>query len=426
MKRLFTVFLGRLFSRVSPVMPAVLRFGVDDAVELKVKEGGSVVECGVPRGQAIADMGAAVAAALGAPLEYPPFIQATTPGDRIVLAVEPAAPQAAQVVAAAISYLQKNGIDLDGIAVLTIGDDAAAAMCCDWPTEWLERVKRVVHNADDARQMAYLARDTAGEPIFLQRALTDADVVLPIGVLGDDHAPGYYGVHTGLFPGFANRKAREAFSALPALEAAGRRRDQLRHDVEQAAWMLGAHCTLQLLPGGGDRALGVFVGDPAAVGEAGRRAYRAAWESRVAAPAALVAVGIDGPPEQQTWLHFARALAAALPLVDFGGALAICSGLDARLGPALQSLCDAPSPHDALQRIAKRHPEDLLPAHVLVQALESHRVYLLSGLAAGIVEQLGMIPLAGPDELLRLARRHDDAIVFNHGPLARVMVGEGP
>ena len=407
-------------------MPAVLRFGVDCTVELKVKEGGSVVECGAPRGQAIDDMGAAVAAALAEPLEYPPLVQATTPGDRIVLAVEPGVPQAAQVVTAVISYLNKNGIDLDGIAILTIGDDAAAALCRDWPADWLERVKRVVHDADDTRQMAYLARDAAGEPIFLQRALTDADVVLPIGVLGDDHALGCYGVHTGLFPGFSNRKAREAFSGRPALEAAEKRRDHLRKEVEQAAWMLGAHCTLQVLPGGGDRALGVFCGEATAVGEVGRRAYRAAWESRVAAPVALVAVGIEGPPAQQTWLHFARALAAALPLVDSGGAIAICSGLDAPLGPALQSLCDAPSPHDALHRIAKRHPDDLLPAQALVQALESNRVYLLSGLAAAAVEQLSMVPLAGPDELLRLARRYDEAIVLNNGPLARVVVGDDP
>ena len=56
----------------------------------------------VPRGQPLADPAAATAAALAEPLDYPPLAQSTTPGDRVVLALDRGVPQVAQVTAAVV------------------------------------------------------------------------------------------------------------------------------------------------------------------------------------------------------------------------------------------------------------------------------------------------------------------------------------
>ena len=52
-----------------------------------------------------------------------------------------------------------------------------------------------------------------------------------------------------------------------------------------------------------------------------------------------------------------------------------------------------------MRQIRRENPRDALPALQLARTLETSRIYLLSRLDAGLVEELEMIPLAGPDEL---------------------------
>jgi nickel-dependent lactate racemase len=408
-------------------MPTLLRYGVDRSVEIRPADEGSLIDCASPKVESLPDVAAAVAAALAGPLNYPPLALGTTPGDRIVLAIEAGVPQSGAISAAVIDYLVRNGVELDGIKVLcapTEGPDPIVALQRDWPAAWKDQVKVLVHDPADARQLVYLARDSLGESVFLNRALTDADVVLPIGTLFDDRAAGYFGVHAGLFPTFSSHKALEPFRVLAAFRERGKHRSQLLAEVEQVAWLLGIAFTIQIVPGGGERVLQVLAGEPAAVRDQGRALYRTAWDGSVDQRAALVVAGIEGGPGQQTWLSFARALATAIPLVEEGGAIALCCELNTAPGPALQSLCDADSPQDTLLRIRKRRFPDFLPAALLVRALESNQVFLMSGLDSVLVEQLSMVPLGGADELARLVSRHQSCIVLANAPQAAVKLRE--
>ncbi len=58
-----------------------------------------------------------------------------------------------------------------------------------------------------------------------------------------------------------------------------------------------------------------------------------------------------------------------------------------------------------MREIRRENPRDALPALQLARALETSRIYLLSRLDPGIVEDLEMIPIGGADELARLAQR---------------------
>ena len=49
-----------------------------------------------------------------------------------------------------------------------------------------------------------------------------------------------------------------------------------------------------------------------------------------------------------------------------------------------------------MRQIRRDNPRDALPALQLARALETNRIYLLSRLDAGLVEDLEMIPIAGP------------------------------
>ena len=109
-------------------------------------------------------------------------------------------------------------------------------------------------------------------------------------------------------------------------------------------------------------------------------------------------------------------------LVEEDGAIAVCCDLAAPPGPALQRLIGAPSREEAVRQIRRDNPRDALPALQLARALETSRIYLLSRLDPGLVEDLEMIPIAGPEELARLAQRSDSCLVLANAVHAMVQV----
>ena len=63
-------------------MPCIVSFGIDERLDLDVPDEAMVAVCDEPLGIALADPAAAVDAALGEPLNFPPLERAIVPGDR--------------------------------------------------------------------------------------------------------------------------------------------------------------------------------------------------------------------------------------------------------------------------------------------------------------------------------------------------------
>ena len=401
----------------------ILRYGADSSVHLELAEGVLPAECGMARGRPLGDLAAAVAEALDKPLDYPPLARSTTAGDQVVLALDHGVPQAAQITAAVIHALVEAGVDPDGITVLRTQADveAGAGDPCRLLAKPLgERITLFTHDPTERRLLAYLAATDSGEPILLNRAIHDADVVLPIGCLHGEAAAGYYGIHSLVFPSFSDRKTLQRFCVVGSPSARGNHKTELVHEVDQVAWLLGINFTIQLVPAAGDQILHVLAGQSEAVRRRGRELYQAAWSWPVPRQASLVVAAIEGGSCQQTWQNFGRALDAAVALVEDGGSIAVCCELSTAPGPAMQRMMGARSRDAAMQRIRKERPPDALPAAQLARALDRGKVYLLSRLGASEVEELEMIHVAAPDELARLARRHESCILLANAPRAMV------
>jgi len=424
---------------------AVLRYGIDSSVHLELADGTLPQQCGTPQGQPLDDPRAAVARALVEPLDYPPLARGTTPGDRVVLALDRSIPQASQVIAAVIESLVEAGVDPDGIAILRTRSDAEAAgddPCRLLSKSLLARISLLTHDPADRRSLAYLAANDAGEPILIHRALHEADLVLPIGCLRGDSAAGYFGIHGSVFPMFSDARTLGRFRkgdrprlppsgpqgashkrGLSPLDRGSQHR-QLTAESDHVAWLLGINFTIQVVPGGGERIMHVVAGQSDAVRRRGRQLYRAAWDGPMVRRASLVVAAIEGGPGLQTWEDFGRALDTASSLVEDGGAMAVCCDLAADPGPAVQQMAGAPSRAALLRRIGKDPPEDALPAAQLARALDRGKVYLLSRLPPSLVEELDVIPIAGGEELARLARQHKSGILLANAPHAMVTTDE--
>jgi len=404
------------------------KYGADASLRLELPVGVLVADCSGPAATEI-NVARATRSACDAPLDFPALKQAIVPGDRVVLALGPGVSQAPEVVAAIVVLLCDAGVASSDITVLrTLSDaDAGAADPRSHLSAEHKDVQLAIHNPYDQEQLGYLATDTHGEPIYLNRQLCDADLVIPIGCLRTDPAPAVNGNrqiglwNDTLYPAFADAKTVRHF-APSAIALSGGQAAQRRKEVDQLAWLLGIQATIQVVPGERDSALGVFAGSPEAVFHAGRELCQSAWQPEVSQRATLVIAGIGGGPAQQTWENLDRALEAALDLVEDGGAVVLCTQLKAEPGPALRHLAQ-PSDDEAIRkRLRKDRSADAPLARLLAESLDRVTIYLLSGLDEDLVTSLGVGYVAEPKEIGRLASHCDPCILVANAQFARPTV----
>ena len=337
-------------------------------------------------------------------------------------------PRAGEIVAAVVRALVEAGVQPDGMTVLRTRADVEAGI--GDPSSWLsrdliQRITLITHEPTLRAELAYLAATETGEPIMLNRAITDADVVLPIGCFHSRSAAGYYGIHSGVFPRFSDRRTIRRFRSPASLDVRGRPKRAPAKLVDEVGWLLGITWTVQVIPGPGDRILHVLAGQTAAVRRQARRLYEAAWRSSAPRRASLVVAAIEGSSGQQTWDNLGRALAAAGALVEEGGAIAVCCDLAAQPGPALRHLAASRARKEAMRWIRRERPEDALSATLLARAQDRATVYLLSRLDQSLVEELEIAPVAQVEELVRLAGQHESCILLANAPHAMVSLEEG-
>ncbi len=385
----------------------VFRYGADTSIDLDIATETLVAQCGIPWQKPVADIDLAVAEAIEKPLGCPPLKDFTTPGDRVVIALDHGITQVPQVTAAVVRAVIDTGIDPDGISVLRPPSDVGAASPLELLHESVrQRITLQTHDPANRDMLAYLAATEAGDPVMINRCLHEADLIVPIGWANSLHAAGYYGIHTGIFPGFSDEKTQRQYRSPGTLRAESDAKHTLILQTEQVAWLLGLYFTIQLVPGPGDMVLAVVAGQVDEVAQRTRELYDAAWQTTVPRRAELVVVGVEGGPAQQTWENVGRAVQTATALVEEDGAIAVCCELAERPGPAMQRLIGAESLAELRKSVRHHKHVDSLPTLELAEARQRARIYFRSRLEASVVEDLGMMPLETDDELVRLVAQH--------------------
>jgi nickel-dependent lactate racemase len=401
-------------------MPQLMRYGTDSTLRIDLPDDIDVTDCTAPHGVPLDDPVAAVAAALADPLNFPALSRAVVPGDRVVLALDGGVPQSAAAVAAVVHTLMEGRIEPHDITILRTMADARAGLD---PVVLLaphirEAIRVEVHDPSDTKSLAYLAASKDGQPIYFNRTICDADVVLPIGAVRLDWSLGYAGIHGGLFPTFSNDATQQRFCTAAADWAAQQRRH--REEADEAAWLLGVQFTLQIVPGPRNSVLHVLAGDANTVNDRGRQLCEMAWHYRIPRRASLVVATIEGGEDQQTWENFARALFAASRAVADDGAIVLCTELQCQPGPALKRLASPAGIDAAMRAIRREHTADAVSASLLAEAQQRARVYLLSRLSDEVVEDMGLGYVGRAEEIGRLSRQHDSCILVGNAQYALV------
>ena len=385
-----------------------IEFGCDSGVQLRLPPETCLVDCSPPRDRVLQDVSAAVAAMLDEPLDFPALASATVPGDQIVLAVDHEVPQAAAVVAGVVHSLVESAAAPENITLVQSNLDSGAdrqPLTSRLRADIRGRVNVLTHDPSDRRRLTYIAASREGKPIYLNRAVADADLLIPIGCIRPVGSLGYLGVSGGLFPTFADLDTQRRFYAPNCVYSSVHQRRR-RDEAAEALWLLGSRFALQLISGSGDQVLHVLAGEVDAVAARGRQLAETAWNCAISRRSAMVVAAIEGGREQQTWPNVARALSAASRIVDEDGSVVLCTDLQEDPGPSLARLAGSDTLVKLQRDINRDRTPDALPASQLVRALGQAKVYLLSRLEADVVEGLGLGYVNNVEDIFRLANRH--------------------
>lgn len=392
----------------------------DERIDLDLPEEALIGSWQGPLGLGANEVAPLLADALEHPHDFPSLRQAIVPGDRVVIAFGDDVPEAPAVLRSVYKVLEDAGVEPGGVLILT--GTASLAELADVVPAGVTFQK---HDPDDRKNLAYLAATTGERRVYLNRALTDADFVLPVGRLGYDPALGYQGPWGVIFPGLSDQETRSAFRAdtTDAPLDPQRPRPALTESAE-VCWLLGSQFQVGVVAGVSGL-VGAVAGLGAAVLEAGAREVDRAWAFRAESRAELVIAGIGRPGAPTGIDDVARGLSTAVQLVRRGGKIVVLSRASGPIGPAVRLLISAGDPRVGAAAL-KGHEadDDYSTAQQLLRALEWADVYLLSALSPDDVEELSIIPLDRPEEAGRLAKLSDSCLVLSQADLARAFVAD--
>ena len=392
----------------------VLKYGTDSVLKLDLEPQRLLARFGAPTDRCLDDPSAAMAAALAAPLDFPPLDRVVTPGDRVVVAVDQGIPCVGELVASLVAVLVETGIQPADIKLLCPSETPELPRCLmeALPANVADKVRVCVHDPSNRSQLCHLALDERGRPIYVSRHLFDADVVLPLGCVRDDNAVGYNGIYGCLYPTFSDTACRQEFLHRWSHGRNGAHRDDSVHDADRAGWLLGAIFTIQIVPGGNGQVLQILAGESRHVAKRSQQICSAAWRFSAPQRASLVVAAVPNHETINPWPAVGRSLAAASRLVDDGGAIVLCTEIEKPPTESLQEIGRADDLQQALRHIRSRCADDVLPAIQLANALEQARVYLISWLDETTVEDLGMVHVEQPSDIARLAARSESYILL--------------
>jgi nickel-dependent lactate racemase len=356
--------------------------------------------------------------ALEHPLDFPPLEQALIPDDHVALALDRNTPEAAALVAATWRVLEQRQIRPENVTIIqpaVLNGRPQRDPRNELPQRIRERVGWTIHEPTDQTGCRYLASTAAGDRIYLANAVVDADVVVTIGRIGFDPVLGHRGTNSVFYPGLSSAEAigRAHGQGHSELEPDDVR--PLRQMIDEIGWLLGTQFSIQVIPAAGGGVAQVLAGAGESVFRRGKELLSQQWIVELSERAGIVVAGIDDGEGTAGWNELGAALAAARSLVTRGGKIVALTNLQSEPGPGIEILQQSDNPRDALKPLRTQAPPDLIPATQLAQALDWADVYLMSGLESDLVEDLFMVPLAGPDEALRLVENGTETCAFLSG-----------
>jgi len=356
------------------------------------------------------------AEAIAAPRQFPPLSLAVVPGDKVAVAMDLRADDALAASVELARVFTEVGVE-DFTVVSASGAPEGLPDGVTW-----ER-----HDPDDKTRLSYLATTEGGRRVYLNRAITDADFVLPIGTLGHDRTLGYRGPWSAVYPTLSDRETQTRYRNLAATDPS-KGSDESPSGLEESSevgWLIGCQLQVGVLPGSSGSPGEVIAGLESTVREQGTAAVDRVWTFEVPERADVVIAGVGAPGHFASIDDLGEALASASNLVRRGGKIVALARLQGPIGQAVRRLAGAENLKAAANRLRGHEGEaDYVAARQIAAALAWADIYLSSDLDADTVEDLAITPLGRPEEARKLAKSAASLVVVNQAEQTKCLVQE--
>ncbi len=351
----------------------------------------------------VTDVTSATRSALEMPTDFPPLASAIVTGDHIAIALDTNLPAIDRVISALLTQLQANGAGEIDIVVSTETSSSDLAVLRSLVGE-LATVH--LHQTEKRASFRYLGPDVHDEPVYLNRWLVDADLVLPVVTkrASDVSANGPHDL-TGIYPTFTDANARRRHHQSRAKndtwgdsDAAEQDPEAMSGTAEEPAWLLGVQLILSVTPNQHGRVAKIECGSI-------ESARQAAIETSTADLCDFVTAVVEGGPSQQTWLNIARAAEAAVRYTQSGGTIVVWSDITEEIASHgdTEFVADEPTADEQDSEDFTPWDEKAVPFDRIGSLSEDYQIIIRSQLSADSIERIGLGSIQTPDELKRLA-----------------------
>ncbi|MDO4629059.1 MAG: lactate racemase domain-containing protein, partial [Planctomycetia bacterium] len=291
-----------------------------------------------------------------------------------------------------------------------------------------ERVKILKHHPDQKEEMALLGVTESNETLVIQRALFEAEFVLPIGYFQSKNTPGYVGIHTPIYPAFSDTETQKRFLGFgPKMHVTQHAlMHELEREIEDATRQLGVFCMMQILPGIPQVEVSIMepseilevsknteslkmsgiarilVGNYEEVARDGYSQYQEIWTNLTSQKADLVLATITGR-DSGSWTTVMRALENAAKIADAdNGVIVLCTELTGELPRSLEIYRQVQDTETAEKFIRREKLPDADSAVSMINILSQYRVFFISRLDGELLEDINIMSLESVADLERL------------------------
>jgi hypothetical protein len=341
--------------------------------------------------------------AVNHPIAFPELGLAILDDDQVAIAIEEGVPRGPEIVRELVVWLMERNLPAEQIYVVlsATGNRPLRAMQQElgaWPG-----IHIVQHVPGDSEKLEYVAAAQSADPIYIQRDLVEAAVVLPIYCIRHPDALSASDAY-GISPGFADAKTQQRWN-LAWLDDNEHHLHLQSKLSREAGWLMGVQFAFAVIPAQDGGIAGILGGDPEQVFRAATLQLQQASDSEPPpSKHELVIASIDGAMDQQTWRNVARAVVKADRYLTPAGCMVVFCEVD-RITDGIAQLASDEPDEELEHALLGGDLEDAFPAAVIRSVQARRSVYLMSRLDAAEVESLGLAPISKPEDLERLAHR---------------------
>ena len=360
----------------------------------------------------VTDVAGQVNAVLQRPTDFPPIDAAIIPGDRVALAVDPNIPQLCDVILGAVKTI---GATEAGDIDVVLWDEATDATLAAVRDVVGDSATVIRHNSSHRESVRFLGADDDAEPIYVNRAIVDADFVLPIIAhrteISDETRDS-----TGIFPAFADSHTRARYRDRGAESSEA----SSLSDQPHIAWLMGIQFLLCVTANSDGTVASLQAGTPEAI----RKATPLSNDQADEFPprASCVIASLDGRTQQQTWANAVRAIVSASRFVEPNGTIVLWTEIETEPNGYLACVSEIDGYED-LQSDEPLEPrgdtDDFSPwdesvglASAIARIASEHRIMVHSQIDRETIEPMGLGVVEDVDQLIQLSKSFDSCGVL--------------